>query len=122
MVLGIVSVSLPALSRMLALPALVCAIVGLVLAIQIRKAAKAEGFEVTSNAKAGFVLGIIGLVLNALVLVACAACAATVAQGILNGRFFNFSDLSGLFKNFGDFVNFGNFGNFKFPGGIFSLY
>lgn len=118
MVLGIVSVSLLALSRGLALPALVCAIVGLVLAIQIRKAAKLEGFELSSNAKAGYVLGIIGLVLNALVLVACAACAAALATDIISGRFYNFPDLRGFFDHFRSFGDFGYFGNFSFPDGF----
>lgn len=121
MVLGIVSVSLLALSRGLALPALVCAIVGLVLAIQIRKAAKLEGFELTSNAKAGYVLGIIGLVLNALVLVACAACAAALTSDIISGRFYNIPNLREFFdqfRSFGNFGNFGDFGNFSFPDGF----
>lgn len=70
LVLGIISVAL-AWFGYSAIVGLVCGIIALVLGIQIRKAGQAEGFELTGNAKAGFVLGIIGVILNAVMFVAC---------------------------------------------------
>ena len=70
LVLGIISVAL-AWFGYSAIAGLVCGIIALVLGIQIRKAGQAEGFEISGNAKAGFVLGIIGVILNAVMFVAC---------------------------------------------------
>ncbi|HMM32569.1 MAG TPA: DUF4190 domain-containing protein [Clostridia bacterium] len=70
LVLGIISVGL-AWFGYSAIVGLVCGIVALVLGIQLRKAAQAEGFELNGNAKAGFVLGIIGTILNAVMFVTC---------------------------------------------------
>ncbi|KAF5087305.1 hypothetical protein [Acetobacterium wieringae] len=53
---------------------IICAIVGLIFAIQIRKAGELEGFKPSSMATAGLVLNIIGLALCAIVLIACVAC------------------------------------------------
>ncbi|PKM59947.1 MAG: hypothetical protein CVU99_10790 [Firmicutes bacterium HGW-Firmicutes-4] len=53
---------------------IICAIVGLIFAIQIRKAGELEGFRPNSMATAGLVLNIIGLALCAIVLIACVAC------------------------------------------------
>ncbi|WP_026394658.1 MULTISPECIES: hypothetical protein [Acetobacterium] len=53
---------------------IICAIVGLIFAIQIRKAGELEGFKPNSMATAGLVLNIIGLALCAIVLIACVAC------------------------------------------------
>lgn len=74
LVLGIVSAGISVTlgwSGYFPLIGLACGIIGLVFGVQIRKAAQAEGFEVSSNAKAGFVLSIIGVALNALFFVAC---------------------------------------------------
>ncbi len=70
MVLGIVSCSL-ALLGFLSIPGLVCGIIGLVMASKIRKASKLEGFEMDGNSKAAYVLGIVGVCLNALMIVFC---------------------------------------------------
>ncbi|MBU4541940.1 hypothetical protein [uncultured Acetobacterium sp.] len=53
---------------------IICAVIGLIFAIQIRKAGEMEGFKPNSMATAGLVLNIIGLALCALVLIACVAC------------------------------------------------
>lgn len=53
---------------------IVCAIIGLIFAIQIRKAGEMEGFKPNSMATAGLVLNIIGLALCSVVLIACVAC------------------------------------------------
>ncbi|AFA49733.1 DUF4190 domain-containing protein [Acetobacterium woodii] len=53
---------------------IVCAIIGLIFAIQIRKAAELEGFKPNGMATAGLVLNIIGLALCSVVLIACVAC------------------------------------------------
>ncbi|MCE5235423.1 MAG: hypothetical protein ABFC62_12920 [Clostridiaceae bacterium] len=71
LVLGIVSVAL-AWFGYSALVGLACGIIALVLGIQIRKAGQAEGFEPNGNAKAGYILGIIGLIINAVMFVTCA--------------------------------------------------
>lgn len=70
LVLGIISVAL-AWFGYSAIAGLICGIIALVLGVQLRKAAQAEGFELNGNAKAGFVLGIIGTILNAVMFVTC---------------------------------------------------
>ncbi len=80
-VLGLVSV-IALFSEDLHFIGIICGIIGLVLAIRIRKAAQSEGFEVDGRTKAGFVLSIIGIVFYFVVLVACVACAGL---GILAG-------------------------------------
>ena len=71
MVLGIISLSLLLL---FSLAGLICGIIALVFGIQLRKAAELEQFELPEQAKAGFVMGIIGVALNGLIFVACVAC------------------------------------------------
>lgn len=70
LVLGIISVAL-AWFGYSAIAGLICGIIALVLGIQLRKAAQTEGFELNGNAKAGFVLGIIGVALNSIMFVTC---------------------------------------------------
>lgn len=57
---------------------IVCAIIGLIFAIQIRKAGELEGFKPSGMATAGLILNIIGLGLCALVLIACIACVGII--------------------------------------------
>lgn len=75
LVLGIVSVVL-AFCGWLAIPGLVCGIVSLVCASMSKKAGFAGGIRT-----AGFVLGIIGVVLCA-ICTACVACAAGTAASL----------------------------------------
>ncbi len=84
MVLGIISVALALFATYIypAVAGLICGIIGLVLAIQIRKAGQTEGFELSGTAKAGFVLNVISVALNALMFLACVACVGLVG-GIL---------------------------------------
>ena len=89
LVLGIVSVVL-AWFGYTSIISLACAIVGLVLAIQVRKAYEAAGEKYSSMLTAGFVLSIIGLAISAVLFIiviscagaiGCAACAAASAIG-----------------------------------------
>ncbi|MBU4439309.1 MAG: hypothetical protein L6276_04805 [Acetobacterium sp.] len=57
---------------------IVCAIIGLIFAIQIRKAGELEGFKPSGMATAGLVLNIIGLGLCALAFIACVACVGII--------------------------------------------
>ncbi len=50
------------------------AIVGLIFAIQIQKAGKAQGFKPDTTATAGFILCLSGLALSLLSFLACVAC------------------------------------------------
>jgi hypothetical protein len=52
--------------------------IGLVFAIQIRKAGELEGFKPNGMATAGLVLNIIGLGLCALAFIACVACVGII--------------------------------------------
>jgi hypothetical protein len=62
-----------------ALVGIACAIVGLVFAIQIRKASQEEGFTPSSMATAGLVLCIIGLSLCAIVFITCVTCVGCIS-------------------------------------------
>ena len=62
-----------------ALVGVVCAIVGLVFGIQIRKASQEEGFTPSGMATAGLVLNIIGLSLCAVAFIACVACVGFIS-------------------------------------------
>lgn len=77
LVLGIISVVF-AWFGWGALVALACGIVGLVFAVQIRKACEAAGEKPNNMAMAGFVLSIIGVVLSGVLFVIVLACAGTV--------------------------------------------
>ncbi len=92
LVLGIISVAL-AWFGYSAIAGLACGIIALVLSIQIRKAAQAEGFEVNGNAKAGYVLGIIGVILNAITFVTCVLILGTF--GAIAGQLGNYSNFIG---------------------------
>lgn len=81
LVLGIIGVAL-AWFGYAALGGLVCSIIALVLAIQIKKAGQAQSFEVTGAVKAAFVLGIIGVILNALMFVICVVVAGIVGAAV----------------------------------------
>ncbi|MBC3803603.1 hypothetical protein GH808_04045 [Acetobacterium fimetarium] len=63
-----------------ALIGIVCAIVGLVFAVQIRKASQEEGFTPSAMATAGLVLCIIGLALCAVGFVVCVTCVGCVSM------------------------------------------
>ena len=65
----------------LSIAGLVCGIIGLVLAVQVRKAAEALGEKPTGIMTAGLVLSIIGTVLGAIwiLITACTVCIATGA-------------------------------------------
>ena len=58
---------------------LVCGIIGLVFAVQIKKACEEAGEELNSMAKAGMVLNIIGVVLCAVMFVVAISCIGCVA-------------------------------------------
>lgn len=73
LVLGIVSlVSLCFIY--ISLIGIACSVIGLIFAIQIRKAGELEGFKPNGMATAGLVLNIIGLGLCALEFISCVAC------------------------------------------------
>jgi hypothetical protein len=91
LVLGIISVAL-AWFGYSAIAGLACGIIALILGIQIKKAAQAEGFEVSGNAKAGYVLGIIGVILNAIMFVTCVLVLGTL--GAAANQLSNFSNFS----------------------------
>ena len=89
LVLGIVSVVLVWFGYT-SIVALACAIVGLVLSVQIRKAYEAAGEKCDNMTTAGFILSIIGLAISAIYFIifiscagalGCAACAAASAIG-----------------------------------------
>ncbi len=79
LVLGIVAVVLGWFG-FFAIAGLVCGIIGLVMSIGVRKAAQAEGFELSGSAKAGFVLSIIGVILCGVLFIACVACAGAIGS------------------------------------------
>ncbi len=95
LVLGIISVALSFLSSFFypAIAGLACGIIALVLGIQIKKAGQTEGFEVSGNAKAGYVLGIIGVILNAIMFVMCVVVLG--AAGIFASQLGNYSNFIG---------------------------
>jgi uncharacterized integral membrane protein len=64
---------------------IICAIIGLIFAIQIRKAGELEGFTPNGMATAGLILNIIGLPLCALVLIACVACVGLLGTAAMFG-------------------------------------
>ncbi|AWW26830.1 hypothetical protein ACIZ62_02785 [Acetobacterium carbinolicum] len=64
---------------------IICAIIGLIFAIQIRKAGELEGFTPNGMATAGLILNIIGLALCALVLIACVACVGLLGTAAMFG-------------------------------------
>lgn len=77
MVLGIVSLVCLWFGYF-ALVGIICAIIGLVFAIQIRKAGELEGFQPSGMATAGLVLNIIGLGLCAVGFIFCVACVGII--------------------------------------------
>lgn len=84
MVLGIISCAL-AWFGYLSIGGLICGIIALVYGVQIRKAGEAEGFQVSDQAKAGFIMGIIGVILNGIFFIACVACAGIVGAAASSG-------------------------------------
>ncbi len=73
LILGIVSV-LTFWLGYFSIVGMICATIGLIFAIQIKKAGEAEGFKPDGTANAGFILSIIGLALSLLGFLACVAC------------------------------------------------
>ncbi|MGI6175229.1 MAG: hypothetical protein ACOYJC_03510 [Christensenellales bacterium] len=81
MVLGIISCSLWIFGYG-AIAAIVCGIIGLVLAIQVRKGYEAAQMKPTGIATAGLVLSLIGTALSAIIFISCIACATCIASSV----------------------------------------
>lgn len=83
MVLGIVSVALPWFHWVTAIISLVAGIVGLVLAVQVRKGCQEAGVKPDGISMAGLVLSIIGIVIAFIMFIVlmCAFCAAASILG-----------------------------------------
>ena len=79
LVLGIVSCVIPWWGLAYGIIALICAIVGLVMAILAQKSFKAIG-QKSGMATAGLILSIIGIVLSIIGIIACGICIAAANE------------------------------------------
>ena len=83
LVLGIVSVVLVWFGYT-SIVALACAIVGLVLSVQIRKAYEAAGEKCDNMTTAGFILSIIGLAISAIYFIIFISCAGALGLSLIH--------------------------------------
>lgn len=75
MVMGIISVAFCVMGYS-SIIGLVLGVLALVFSMQIRNASRIEGFIPNGMVTAGYVLGIIGIVMSSIVFVSCVSCAS----------------------------------------------